>query len=125
MSLDVYLTIPKTPTKCVCTHCWNEHDGPNTEEVYSSNITHNLGAMASEAGIYEACWHPDKIGITKAGQIIPILEKGIADMEARRNHYEQFNAKNGWGLYKHFMPWLRDYLDACRNNPEADVRTST
>jgi hypothetical protein len=46
-------------------------------------------------------------------------------MEARRNHYEQFNAKNGWGLYKHFMPWLRDYLDACRNNPEADVRTST
>ena len=29
---------------------------PQRESLYSSNITHNLGKMANEAGIYEALW---------------------------------------------------------------------
>ena len=58
MSLDVYLS----PRKC--RHCGHAQEG------YSSNITHNLGAMAREAGIYEACWRPEEIGITKAAQLI-------------------------------------------------------
>jgi hypothetical protein len=125
MSLDVYLTIPKEPERCYCSRCGHEHDGANAEDVFSANITHNLGEMAAAAGIYDACWHPENINATKAGQLIPILEKGIADMEARPEHYRQFNSPNGWGLYENFMPWLRDYLAACKRHPEAEVRTST
>lgn len=44
MSLDVYLTAVR-PT-----------------EVFSANITHNLGEMADKAGIYKACWRPEEIG---------------------------------------------------------------
>ena len=44
MSLDVYLT---------------DAEG---REVFSANITHNLGAMAKEAGIYMHLWRPDELG---------------------------------------------------------------
>ena len=36
------------------------------EGAYSANITHNLGKMAEEAGIYKHLWRPEEIGITKA-----------------------------------------------------------
>jgi hypothetical protein len=41
---------------------------PKKEEMYSANITHNLGDMASEAGIYEALWRPYRL---KEGYNIP------------------------------------------------------
>lgn len=95
-----------------------------TEDVFHANITHNLGAMANAAGIYEAVWRPDEHGITKARQLIEPLRAGIAKMEAAPQKFEQFNAKNGWGLYVHFLPWLKRYLAACEESPDADVRVS-
>ena len=92
------------------------------EEVFEANITHNLSEMADKAGIYEACWVPEKIGATKAKDILPILEKGYADMKARPNYFKQFNSPNGWGLYKHFLPWVREYLEACKEYPECEIR---
>ena len=106
MSLDVYL----------------EEVRPS--EVYWANITHNLGKMAGEAGIYEALWRPEEIGITKAGQLIEPLQAGLAKLKADPAHYEQFNAPNGWGLYKHFVPFVEKYLAACEENPDATVRVS-
>jgi len=106
VSLDVYLEVTK-PT-----------------EVYWTNITHNLGAMAEAAGIYGALWRPDEHGLVKAYQLIPILEKGLADLKARPEHFKTFDAPNGWGTYIHFVPWVEKYLEACKENPEADVRVS-
>lgn len=101
MSLDVYLS-----------------------DVYNSNITHNLGRMASEAGIYECLWRPEEIDITKASQLIEPLEKGIALLKSDPTRFEAFNSSNGWGMYKHFVPWVENYLQACRDNPDADVSVS-
>ena len=91
------------------------------EEVFSANITHNLNEMADAAGIYQHIWRPEEIGITKAADLIEPIETGLADMVARPSHYEQYNATNGWGLYKHFLPWIAKYLEACKRYPEADV----
>lgn len=90
-------------------------------EVYSANITHNLGEMAKEAGIYEACWRPEEIGITKAAQLIEPLRNGIAQMKADPARFEKLNSPNGWGLYENFLPWLENYLAACEANPDAEV----
>lgn len=90
-------------------------------EVYSANITHNLGKMAEEAGIYEALWRPEEIGCTKAAQLVPLLRDGLAKLRANPAHYEQFNAANGWGLYEHFVPFVAKYLAACEANLDADV----
>lgn len=106
MSLDVYLT------------------DAHGNEVYSANITHNLNKMAGAAGIYECLWRPDEHGITHARQIIEPLAAGLARLVTEKARFEQFNAPNGWGLWKHFVPWCADYLQACRDNPDALVRVS-
>lgn len=103
MSLDVYLTAVR-PT-----------------EVFSANITHNLGEMADKAGIYKACWRPEEIGAEYARDIIPLLEKGLEDLKARPEYFKQFNAPNGWGLYEHFVPWVEKYINACKENPDAKI----
>ena len=112
MSLDVYLSTPKCPT---CGHA---------DEGYSANITHNLGPMANEAGIYKHLWRPEEIGLTKASQLIEPLRAAVTLMKSDPARFEKFNAKNGWGMYKHFVPFVEQYLAACEANPNGDVSVS-
>ena len=117
MSLDIDL---KQNLKCPnCGHVLGEG-----ETVYDANITHNLNKMADEAGIYGIIWRPEENGIDRAGQICAPLARAIEDMKARPEHYKQFDADNGWGTYKAFVPWLEKLLEACRNYPDAEVRCS-
>jgi len=90
-------------------------------EVYSDNITHNLGAMAKQAGLYEVLWRPEEIGFTVAHQLIPALEEGLAELRAHPELYELLNPANGWGNYVGLVTFVRDYLDACKCNPDAKV----
>jgi hypothetical protein len=117
MSLDVSLTVPKPGQSAA-------NVSAETMELYSSNITHNLGKMAKEAGIYEHLWRPEEIGIKKAKQLIEPLTAGLALMQSDRARFETFNASNGWGTYKHFIPFIKSYMEACRAYPEADVWVS-
>ena len=105
MSLDVYL--------------YKEE-----ERVFDANITHNLNTMADKAGIYQALWRPEEIECTKAGEIIEILENGLADLKERPDYFKQFNASNGWGMYEHFIPFVEEYLNACKANPESTIEVS-
>jgi len=115
MSLDFYLYFGEN----------NEETEEERGYVFDRNITHNINKMATEAGIYKVLWHPEENGFNKAKQIISILEKGLKDMKERPEHYEQFNAPNGWGSYEHFVPWVEDVLKACKRYPEASIETST
>lgn len=124
MSLDVYLSGKTRDVQCVCSNCDNEHTRKETESFYSANITHNLGKMAEEAGIYEHLWRPDEIGVIKAKQLVEPLTKGLELLKSDRDRFEKFNSSNGWGLYKHFVPFVEHYLNACAANPEADVHVS-
>ena len=112
MSLDIHLTANHCP---VC-----KRGG----EVFAANITHNLGGMASEAGIYGVVWRPEENGIEKAGQLLVPLRKAIAEMEADPERFKAYNADNGWGLYRDFLPWLRKLLSACEEYPNAAVEAS-
>lgn len=89
--------------------------------VYTANITHNLNAMAAEAGIYECLWRPEEHGITHARQIIKPLAAGVAKLATQKAHFEHLNAPNGWGTWRNFLPWCADYLQACRDHPDALV----
>ncbi len=93
-------------------------------EVYESNITHNLGRMADEAGIYQHLWRPEEIGVTKAEQLVEPLTNGLALLKSDPERFRAFNAKNGWGVYENFIPFIEQYLNACRENPDATVRVS-
>lgn len=117
---EYYKRFPDNGEPCKVAH----DSGELTDEVFTANITHNLCGMADAAGIYKHLWRPEEIGITKAGQLIEALEKALADMKARPDYYEQFNAKNGWGKYIDFVPWIENYLNACKEYPEATIQVS-
>lgn len=104
MSLDVYL----------------EDEAGNI--LYTANITHNLGGMAQEAGIYGCLWRPEEGGITMAHEIIKPLDEGLAKLMSEKARFEVFDDPGGWGRWKDFVPWCADYLQACRDFPTALVK---
>ena len=109
MSLDVTLVV----------------EGQEEDEyTYSANITHNLGGMAKKAGIYQHLWRPEEINIQFASELITPLSEGLQRLKDDPEYFKQFNAENGWGLYKHFVPFVEKYLNACVEFPEARIKIS-
>lgn len=92
-----------------------------TDVVFDANITHNLGAMAKEAGIYNAIWHPEEIGVEYAEEIIEIIEKGLTAMKSNPERYKKYDDPDGWGLYENFVRWVEELLNALKENPNAKI----
>jgi len=148
MSLDVFLTLigyqptPQGPTifvrehgqtKVITREEWDSrfpHQEPITfdqtveNQVYRANITHNLNRMAQEAGLYEALWRPEEVGITTAQQLIAPLTAGLERLEADPAYFMTFNPANGWGSYEILLKFIQEYLFACQDYPEAEVSVS-
>jgi len=99
-------------------------DAYDDVQLASFNITHNLNKMAEAAGLYEVLWHPEEIGITSASQMIPLLEKGVKELEKYPEKYKAFNAPNGYGKYEDFVNFCRSTLHWCRKYPDAVVEAS-
>lgn len=134
MSLDVYL------------------HGPENDTLYSANITHNLGGIASEAGLYLALWRPgqlldpqasDRIEAAEhegrydvagdlekllptplAAHLIEPLRAGLALLRSDSARFEKLAPTNGWGTYHGLVVFVTNYLAACEENPTATVRVS-
>jgi len=112
MSLDIYLRFEV------------DTGGPEPKlfTVFEANCTHNCNAMAKEAGIYYCIWRPEECpDIACAGDLIESLRNGIKLMEDEPKRFLALNPKNGWGSYDTFLPWLREYLRACVENPKAKI----
>ena len=99
--------------------CVDEGDG---SEVYSSNITHNLGRMAREADLYDAMWRPDEHELTHARDLIEPLRDGLATLQSDPERFRAFNPENGWGDYEGLLRFTAAYLAACQQWPNAEVR---
>ena len=95
----------------------------NTQVVSTHNITHNLAPMAREAGLYIVLWRPNSFGYVKANDAIETLENGLALLKSSPTRVRKFNSPNGWGLYQHFVPFVEQVLEACREHPEAKIET--
>jgi len=91
------------------------------KEVFEYNITHNLGKMAGEAGIYKHLWRPDEIGVEYACDLITPLKEGLDKLKENPEHYKTFNPENGWGNYGGLVAFVEEYLKACQENPDAEV----
>lgn len=146
MSLDVYLLV-KEPIKKSGTGVYIRDNGKRreltieevkekfpdaevapqeykTQYVYDANITHNLGAMADKAGLYYALWRPDERGWTHAKQLISPLEAGLEALKANPAAFKKFNPDNGWGNYDGLVEFVEEYLEACREWPDAEIEVS-
>jgi len=90
-------------------------------ELYRANITHNLGKMANEVGIYKHLWRPEEIGIKTAGELIEPLEEGLELMGKNPKRFKKFDAPNKWGVYKDLLSFVENYLNACKEHPKANI----
>jgi hypothetical protein len=146
MSLDVYLTLP-IPSAAreriyvrrngrneeITRAEWDEMH-PSVEpvaviepasertEVFSRNITHNLGPMALEADLYDALWRPEEHDYTHARDLIEPLRRGLGMLLSDPERFQQLNPKNGWGDYDGLVDFTGAYLAACSQWPDAEVR---
>ena len=93
-------------------------------DAYEADITHNLGPMAKEVGIYNHIWRPEDLGIIKASELIEPLTEGLKKLEAEPEHLKCFEPKNKWGTYDFLVQFTRDYLSACINYPNASISVS-
>ena len=106
MSLDVYL-IAMRPVG-----------------VFEGNITHNLGEMADHAGIYQHLWRPEEVAVTKASELIEPLRAGLVRLENEPDRFKAYNPENGWGTYDRLVLFVREYLAACEEYPDAIIQVS-
>jgi len=97
---------------------------PYRSELFDYNITHNLGPMASEAGLYNAMWRPDEHDYTEAGQLIEPLRAGLQALLDDPPRYIALEPDNGWGTYGGLVTFAAKYLSACRMHPKANVTVS-
>ena len=144
MSLDVYLVGLEKRVPCECSQCGDNHQKTEKETFYNANITHNLGKMADEAGIYEALWRPHRLkdgynipendheaewkfedeNPSIAKDIIGKLGIGLDLLKKDPEHFKKFDSSNGWGMYEHFVPFVEEYLNACIEHPDATIEVS-
>ena len=112
MSLDVYLT-KVMPT-----------------EVYSSNITHNLGKMANQVllsnghTLYQVLWRPDEHDWKFAKDIVEMLDEGWNILFSNPELFKKFNPENGWGSYEGLCNFVYNYRNACWDSPDAEIGVS-
>lgn len=106
MSLDIYLSVVQR------------------EDIYSTNITHNLTPMAKAAGLYAPLWRPEECGIISAEQLADAIRPGYIELKNNREKYEKFEGTDGWGSYPHFLKFVSALLLKCEEHPEADVTCS-
>lgn len=106
MSLDVYLSEVKRTI------------------VFDANITHNLGEMATKAGIYKHLWRPEELHIETASELIEPLQKGLDLLLSEPDKFKKFNPENGWGSYDGLVKFVSKYIEACKKNPDAEISVS-
>jgi hypothetical protein len=93
-------------------------------KLSSRNITQNLNKMAKEVGLYEVLWSPEEVGITTVSPMIPILEKGLKELEANPYKYKVFNPPSGFGSYEDFVFFCKSVLHKCYEYPDATIEAS-
>ena len=98
--------------------------------VFSLNITHNLGKMATQVflsngkTLYDVLWRPEEVSITHAGCLAECLDEGWNILLSDPEKYKRYNPDNGWGSYEGLCDFVYRYRNACWDNPDAELRVS-
>lgn len=93
-------------------------------DVFEWNVTHNLNKMAAEAGLYKALWYPEELNYKYGRDLIAPLSAGLTLLKSDPERFKKFNPENGWGNYEGLVRFVEKYLDACEENPEAEIWVS-
>lgn len=107
MSINIYVRVPM--------------DEPYDQELFSTNITHNLTGMWRAAGFYDELYNSE--GKTCA-EVVEAIQNGYQDMRDHPEKYRQYSAKNGWGTYEQALPWLEKLIREFERYPKGRIHIS-
>lgn len=108
MSYDIYLEI--------------DTGGESPATVYEvGNYTSNVSGMWTQALNDRALYEFDGMAATEA---VPLLDAGIAAMEADPAGFRELNPANGWGRYEGALDYLRRLRAGCVEHPKTVIRVS-
>ena len=101
-------------------------------EVYTGNITHNLGEMAKAVPVgngltlYAVLWRPDEIDppLTLGKELTVHLSIGLNVLLDNREYYIKYTPENGWGDYDGLVDFTRNYLMASIQHPDSTIVVS-
>ena len=122
MSLDIYLY----------TEVDLGGEEPYRVDIWDRNMTHNLGKMAEECGLYQPLWRPEELfqksGILpddyKADYLVLSLEAGLNRLKDKPKKYKKFNPDNGWGNYDILVNFVEELLENCKLYPLAKIESN-
>ena len=57
-------------------------------------------------------------------ELIEPLRQGLHNLKIEPERYKKFNPENGWGSYDGLVKFVENYLNACYEYPDADVKVS-
>lgn len=103
MSYDVYLTCP-----CCDTEVFTENHTSNQSPMWRYALGESLGDLIERS--------------ETAGDLLPILEAGIAKLEGE--DISRFDSPNGWGSGESGLRFLKGIRSACAEYPWAKPRVS-
>lgn len=86
-------------------------------EVWESNITSNILPQAKEAGVAEVIFNPQGRPL----DFVEPLSKGISIIESDPSRFQALVPENKWGKTSDFLRFLKDFLEACKSFPNAEV----
>lgn len=139
MSLSIYLTYqlcipaPKPPIYVSVGDIWELSD---EECDYYLGITHNLGEMASQCGLYNPLWRPYRLYNIKddsdeaesfraeAGELLDAIEWGLKELKSNPQKYKSYNPSNGWGSYEGLVEFTEKYICMIKKFPDSLVEVS-
>lgn len=90
-------------------------------EIFSRNATHNLNKMWKKAGIYDEVYNSEG---KEAYKVVKALKVGLQKMVENPEEYQELAPSNGWGTYEGALSFLNDIIEACENNPNAEISIS-
>lgn len=99
-------------------------------EVYTDNITHNLGVMARAVKLsngktlYDVLWRPDENDYYIAKDISELLDEGWNILLSDPDRFKKFNPENGWGEYEGLVNFVYRYRNATWEYPESALSIS-
>lgn len=128
MSYDVWLV--REPCPC----CKRPYTG-----LGDFNLTHNVNrivdaclsaygdiqAQSGDGTTYEMhSW--GRLDGWTAKDAVPVLERALVEAKnpARLREFRAMEPDNGWGKLEDAQRTLSEFLDACRENPDAKIRAS-
>jgi hypothetical protein len=91
----------------------------NGDEITGTwfNYTYNVSGMF-DAAVGET---PSEWDGRKAGDLVPVCSKILADFADRPEFYRAMNPENGWGDFEGARTFIRNIQDVCADRPDAPV----